>query len=62
MPPSVRPALDARAGGKGNGVRRPASAEPRLNFSLLRLAVPERLVLAGAAAGLLWLAIAWALA
>jgi hypothetical protein len=62
-PPVPRP-RDTRRARKtgGNGAPPSTSAEPKLNFSLLRLAVPERLALAIAATGLLWLAIAWALA
>jgi uncharacterized protein YfiM (DUF2279 family) len=60
--PSARGKVPARAHARANGVPRPTSAEPKLDFSLLRLAVPERLALAIAATGLLWLAIAWALA
>jgi hypothetical protein len=64
MPPPARPSRHAHVTGKtgGKGVQRPALTEPRLNFSLLRLAVPERLAIAIAAVCLLWLAIAWALA
>jgi hypothetical protein len=38
------------------------SAYVAAGFSLLRLSVPMRLVLAGAAAALLWLCVWWALA
>ncbi len=63
MPPT-RPPRHAHGAAKtgGNGVQRPAAPKRQLDFSLLRLAVPERLVIAIAAIGLLWLAIAWALA
>jgi hypothetical protein len=64
IPPQAPPPRamrgDRRTG--GNGARPLTSARLTLGFSLLRLAVPARLALAGIAALLLWLCIALVLA
>jgi hypothetical protein len=56
-PPRVRPGTSGKG---GNGAQPPALAWLSLGFSLLRLAVPTRLAIGGAAALLLWLCISWA--